>query len=96
MLYQLSYLGAGAPRALRTAVYREAAPAWQALRGGGRTAPGKRPVEAARDLYRRRIAAAGPPIQGCRDRDLINWADERYQVPAKPDDDEDELPNLDG
>ncbi len=34
--------------------------------------------------------------RGCRDRDLINWADERNAVPAKPDDDEDGHPELDG
>lgn len=28
--------------------------------------------------------------RGCRDRDLINWAEERYAVPVKPDDDEDD------
>ncbi len=28
--------------------------------------------------------------RACRDRDFINWADEGYKVPAKPDDDEDD------
>jgi endogenous inhibitor of DNA gyrase (YacG/DUF329 family) len=32
--------------------------------------------------------------RGCRDRDLINWADERYKVAVKPDDDEDNAPDL--
>jgi hypothetical protein len=26
--------------------------------------------------------------QGCRDRDLLNWLDERYTVPVRPSDEE--------
>jgi endogenous inhibitor of DNA gyrase (YacG/DUF329 family) len=25
---------------------------------------------------------------GCRDRDLVNWLDEGYRMPARPDEDE--------
>ncbi len=35
------------------------------------------------------VAAHAPFCsQGCRDRDLLNWLDERYAVPARPSDEE--------
>jgi hypothetical protein len=35
------------------------------------------------------VAAHAPFCsQGCRDRDLLNWLDERYAVPARPSADE--------
>ena len=34
--------------------------------------------------------------RACRDRDLINWANETYKVPVKPDDDEDDAPEMQG
>lgn len=27
--------------------------------------------------------------RGCRDRDLVNWLDEGYRMPVRPDEDED-------
>jgi endogenous inhibitor of DNA gyrase (YacG/DUF329 family) len=34
--------------------------------------------------------------RGCRDRDFIAWADERYTVPVRPEEDEEEKPESGG